>query len=61
MAPSLLLAAFAASSGTPITVSTVGDSITCGEYPAQLGVLLGPGYNVTNQAVSGHTMLINGE
>lgn len=58
-----LAAAAAVRGGTgararPISVSTVGDSITCGAYPEQLGALLGPGYNVTNRAVSGHTMLV---
>ena len=51
---------------TPATikVSCVGDSITAEggnmTYSLQLGRLLGPGYEVTNQGVSGHTMLKNG-
>ena len=48
----------------PISVHTVGDSITVADgdkcYPNQLQTLLGPGYNVTNQGVSGHTMLNSG-
>ena len=55
-------AADAASS--PIQVSCVGDSITAEggnmTYSAQLGRLLGPAYNVTNQGVSGRTMLNSG-
>ena len=43
------------------TVSCVGDSITAGNsYANMLGPLLGPGFNVTNQGVSGHTMLNSG-
>ena len=48
----------------PISVHTVGDSITVADgddcYPNQLQALLGAGYNVTNQGVSGHTMLNSG-
>jgi len=50
--------------GDPIHVSCVGDSITAEggnmTYPDQLQRLLGSNYVVTNQGVSGHTMLING-
>eukprot|EP01052_Picozoa_sp_SAG31_P019743 SAG31_NODE_1453_length_8285_cov_11.761544_4_plen_283_part_00 len=50
--------------GEPISVHTVGDSITVADgdncYPNQLQALLGTGYNVTNQGVSGHTMLNSG-
>jgi lysophospholipase L1-like esterase len=48
----------------PISVHTVGDSITVADgdrcYPNQLQVILGADYNVTNQGVSGHTMLNSG-
>eukprot|EP00036_Acanthoecidae_sp_10tr_P011357 CAMPEP_0182920728 /NCGR_PEP_ID=MMETSP0105_2-20130417/3680_1 /TAXON_ID=81532 ORGANISM="Acanthoeca-like sp., Strain 10tr" /NCGR_SAMPLE_ID=MMETSP0105_2 /ASSEMBLY_ACC=CAM_ASM_000205 /LENGTH=275 /DNA_ID=CAMNT_0025058179 /DNA_START=50 /DNA_END=877 /DNA_ORIENTATION=+ len=64
MIASRLLVLATATGATPVSVSCVGDSITTDagkdSYPAQLGALLGPGYNVTNRGVSGHTMLING-
>ena len=52
-----------------IKVACVGDSITAGagvrdgnqKYPAQLGRLLGAGYDVQNFGVSGTTMLDNGD
>ena len=62
-----------AAAKSPISVFTVGDSITvdgCGKssgvgtggscYPALLATVLGPDYAVTNAGVSGHTMLKNG-
>ena len=60
-----IICAIAVASSTaaapPLSVSCVGDSITAGNsYAVQLGPLLGPGYNVTNQGVSGHTMLNGG-
>jgi lysophospholipase L1-like esterase len=60
------LPAFAADT---IHVSCVGNSITDGtglagrdtaSYPARLGQMLGPGYNVLNCGVAGATMLKNG-
>ena len=57
-------AAATAAAAPIITVSCVGDSITVADgnecYPNQLAKLLGPGYNVTNRGVSGHTMLNSG-
>jgi len=54
----------AAAAAKPVSISCVGDSITVADgnlsYPLQLGRLLGAGYNVTNQGVSGHTMLNSG-
>lgn len=61
--PSLLAAATTVN-GSPVKIITVGDSITVTQgtqcYPSQLATLLGPGYEVSNQGSSGHTMLING-
>ena len=50
--------------GAPITIVTIGNSITAGysntsaywAWPAQLGRMLGPDYEVKNFAVSGTTM-----
>lgn len=63
---SLAVPAFAAEK---IKVACVGDSITAGagvkdaknRYPAQLGVLLGPDYEVKNYGNSGSTMLDDGD
>ena len=68
----LLLTAASLTAQTPaakIKVACVGDSITAGagvkdpakKYPAQLGVLLGSGYEVKNFGVSGSTMLDAGD
>lgn len=66
----LVLSAFCAEPGAPaaekVRVACIGDSITYGlgvedrdhdHYPAQLGRLLGPGYDVRNFGVSGATLL----
>ena len=50
--------------GAPVTIVTIGNSITAGysntspywAWPAQLGRMLGPDYQVLNYAVSGTTM-----
>ena len=50
--------------GAPITIVTIGNSITAGysntspywAWPAQMGRMLGPEYQVKNYAVSGTTM-----
>jgi lysophospholipase L1-like esterase len=53
----------------PIRLACIGDSITFGyaiqdretnSYPAQLGVMLGSGWDVRNFGVSGATLLKNG-
>ncbi|GGD51425.1 carbohydrate-binding protein [Paenibacillus nasutitermitis] len=44
-----------------IKVAAVGDSITTGSYPAQLGSLLGSAYEVRAYGVGGTTMLKNGD
>ncbi len=44
-----------------IRVACVGDSITANNYPADLGKVLGPRYEVRNFGVSGTTMLKNGD
>jgi lysophospholipase L1-like esterase len=53
-----------------IRIACVGNSITSGAgdpktdpntYPAQLGVLMGSGYDIQNFGVSGRTMLKNGD
>jgi lysophospholipase L1-like esterase len=68
--PLLLLAsALPAISAEKTKVACVGDSITAGagvkdaknRYPAQLGVLLGPDYEVKNYGNSGSTMLDDGD
>jgi acyl-CoA thioesterase-1 len=68
--PLLFLAsAIPAFSADKIKVACVGDSITAGagvkdaknRYPAQLGVLLGPDYEVKNYGNSGSTMLDDGD
>ncbi len=64
---SISLSAFA--DGAKIKVGCVGDSITAGagtkkpnnSYPAQLGALLGAGYEVKNFGNSGSTMLDDGD
>ncbi len=62
-------AGFSAHAADTIHVSCVGNSITDGtglagrdtaSYPARLGQMLGPGYNVLNCGVAGATMLKNG-
>ena len=53
--------------GAPVTIVTIGNSITAGysntspywAWPAQMGRMLGPGYQVKNYAVSGTTMNIH--
>lgn len=69
LASFLFAAALTAQSEAPkIKVACVGDSITAGsgvkdpqkKYPAQLGVLLGSGYDVKNFGVGGATMLDDG-
>ncbi len=58
-----------AGTGTKIKVACVGDSITAGSgvkgkenfYPAQLGKLLGDGYEVKNFGLSGATLLSTGD
>src|SRR5271168_4090727 len=62
----LLLASTACAD--PIRVACVGDSITFGAgvtkgwpYPAQLGRMLGSGYDVRNFGVSGATLLRAGD
>ena len=48
--------------GAPVTIVTIGNSITAGysntspywAWPAQMGRMLGPDYEVKNYAVSGH-------
>jgi lysophospholipase L1-like esterase len=52
----------------PVRVACVGDSITFGmgiaagyDYPAQLGRMLGSGYEVKNFGVNGATLLRNGD
>jgi len=67
----LLLLSFVAPgfAAEKIKVACVGDSITAGagvkdaknRYPAQLGVLLGPDYEVKNYGNSGSTMLDDGD
>ena len=50
--------------GVPVTIVTIGNSITAGysntspywAWPAQMGRMLGPDYQVKNYAVSGTTM-----
>jgi acyl-CoA thioesterase-1 len=55
-------AAFArAEDGGKIRVACVGDSITANNYPADLGRVLGPKYEVRNFGVSGTTMLKAGD
>lgn len=48
-------ARFVARRNTAIQVACIGDSLTAGGYPSDLGSLLGPGYAVTNFGVSGYT------
>ena len=53
--------------GAPVTIVTIGNSITAGysntspywAWPAQMGRMLGPDYQVKNYAVSGTTMNIH--
>ena len=50
-----------AQAAVPIRWAAVGNSITQGSgYPAKLGTLLGPAYQVENEGVSATTMLKNG-
>lgn len=66
---SLLFASTLFAQTTRVKVACVGDSITAGagvkdpakRYPAQLGVLLGGGYEVKNFGNSGSTMLDDGD
>jgi lysophospholipase L1-like esterase len=46
---------------TQIKVACIGNSITAGGYPAQLGSILGKKWEVKNFGVSGTTMLRNGD
>lgn len=65
----LLATVCAVAADTKIKVACVGDSITAGagvkdpqkKYPAQLGALLGDGYDVKNFGNSGSTMLDDGD
>jgi len=66
----LLLSSAADFTDDPIKVACVGDSITYGSgienrevqsYPAQLGQLMGEGFEVANFGVSGATMLKKGD
>lgn len=65
-----LLAGIAAAqpSGKPLKWACIGNSITAGyivpasqAYPAKLGTLLGPGYAMENDGVSGNTLLKAGD
>jgi alpha-L-fucosidase 2 len=65
-----LWAVLGAEASTPIKVACVGDSITFGHgiadrennsYPAQLGKMLGKGWEVRNFGVSGSTLLRKGD
>ena len=64
---SVALSACATKVGAPIRVACLGDSITEAAnlkedtYPAQLGRLLGPGYDVRNFGKSGATLLDAGD
>lgn len=68
---SLLLAGLAAWAGAafgqtsppvgPIRVACIGNSITEGGYPTNLGNLLGPGFQVENDGVSARTLLRKGD
>jgi acyl-CoA thioesterase-1 len=64
------LAGANAAETTKIKVACIGDSITFGHgipdrgnnsYPAQLGKILGSGWDVANFGVSGHTLLKKGD
>jgi len=66
----LLFSLISCKEEVPIRVACVGDSITEGygipepgmnAYPAQLGTLLGPGYEVKNFGLGGRTMLHKGD
>jgi acyl-CoA thioesterase-1 len=53
-------------SGKPLKWACIGNSITQGDspaaaYPAKLGKLLGPGFAVENDGVSGTTLLKAGD
>lgn len=55
-----LAAQASAQTAVPIRWATVGNSITAGSgYPAKLGTLLGPAYQIENEGVSTTTMLKN--
>jgi lysophospholipase L1-like esterase len=48
-------------SAVPIRVACIGDSITAGGFPNDLGAMLGPGYVVGNFGVAGATLLKQGD
>ena len=65
-----LWAVLGAEAATPIKVACVGDSITFGHgiadrrnnsYPAQLGKMLGEGWEVRNFGISGSTLMSQGD
>ena len=44
-----------------VKIACIGNSITAGAYPKKLGDLLGTGYSVENDGVSGCTLMKNGD
>lgn len=64
----LAVGAAAQPSGKPLKWACIGNSITAGyivsaseAYPAKLGILLGPGFAMENDGVSGNTLLKAGD
>lgn len=60
MRAALFVSLICAKASASKLVACVGDSITAGHYPQFLQDILGEDFVVYNNAVSGHTMLVNG-